>query len=110
MEQQNLNSVIMINGELNTSSNGRTLLTADKKAYMRNYMKNYLSNLKINDPEQFAILEHRKYWRCKLKSVGCYIKSNEDLDKLTSDDCHNIYKLRSAKMYMEQKPELFKYI
>ena len=112
MEQQDLNNTILINGNVSNDElpTARVNLTADKRAYMRNYMKTYMPAYKIENPEKVKIIEHRKYWRAKFKSVGLYIQNNDELDALSADDCINIHKILSAKIYMETKPKLYKYI
>lgn len=110
MESQSFDSTICINGNLQITTGERQRKTSDKKAYMREYMKTYMPNYKVDNPERTKVIDTRKYWRAKFKAVDLVINDNEELDKLSADDCHYIIKMRSAKKYMDQKPELFKYI
>lgn len=104
-----MDSVILINGNLE-SGTAAVSKTADKKAYMRNYMKTYMPTYKVENPERTKLIDNRKYWRAKFKLVDLYINDNVELDKLSSEDCHFIYQMRKAKKYMDDKPDLFKYI
>lgn len=114
MEQENTHNILIINGTLDESgipqATVRINKTADKNAYMREYMKTYGKKYRVENPDKLKITDFRKYWRQKFRTIDLIFSNNEELDKLTSEDCNQIFNMVVAKRYFEEKPDLMKYV